>query len=132
MGAALERAEQQIIAIESARDRLGNPELTARLGRIAAVARQILGHLAADPNDMRRARRFLVTYLEGAQRVVTGYARSHPHDTAGALEESFRRVLETIEDTFTEQHRRLQHRDIQDLDIQIEVLAQQMRREGLD
>ena len=129
---ALARAERQIIAIEAARDGLAHPELSTRLGRIASVARLILGHIAEDPGDMRRARRFLVTYLEGAQKVATGYAKRHRRDQAGELEESFRRVLVTIEDVFRQQHQRLLEHDLRDLDVQIEVLETQMRREGLD
>ena len=80
---------------------------------------------------MRRARRFLVTYLEGAERVATGYAHRHRHDRDGELESNFRRVLVTIEQTFEQQYQRLLAHDLRDLDVQIEVLEQQMRREGL-
>ena len=128
---ALALAEERIIAIESAREGIDNPELAARLRRIADIARRILGEIAVDPEDMRRARRFLVSYLDGAQRVVTGYAERHRHDQSGELEQNFRRVLVTIEEVFEAQYRRLLERDLRDLDIQIEVLAEQMQREGL-
>jgi hypothetical protein len=40
-------------------------------------------------------------------------------------------VLMTIEDVFQEQHQKLLEHDLMDLDVQIEVLATQLKREGV-
>ena len=129
---ALARAEGQIIAIDNAAAALPQGELTARLARITALARGILAEMAGDARDFRRARRFLVTYLDGAEQVVTGYAARHDHARGGELEGNFRRVLSTIEDVFQQQRQRLLDSDLRDLDVQIEVLETQLRHEGLD
>ena len=81
---------------------------------------------------MRRARKFLNTYLDGAQRVVTGYAKAHVNDQSHSLEDNFRRILITIEEVFEQQYRRLLDNDLHDLDVQMEVLETQLKREGLD
>jgi hypothetical protein len=39
--------------------------------------------------------------------------------------------LITIEDVFAEQERKLLETDLMDLDVQIEVLAKQLKREGI-
>ncbi|MEA3412812.1 MAG: 5-bromo-4-chloroindolyl phosphate hydrolysis family protein [Pseudomonadota bacterium] len=128
---ALEEAEQRIRGIESAARAIDNVELKGRLARIATQARGILDVIEDDPRDLRRARKFLNTYLEGARKVTEGYAKTHRHPGAGDLEQNFRNVLDTIDQVFDEQHEKLLKNDVFDLDVQIEVLATQLKREGV-
>ncbi len=72
----------------------------------------------------------MVVYLEGVERVVQGYAKTHARVAAPDLDERFRHALITIEDAFQEQQQRLLESDVEDLDVQIEVLTQQLKREG--
>lgn len=128
---ALAEAENRLIHIERAAGVLGNHELRERLTRIAALGRDILAQIAERPSDLSRARRFLTTFLEGAEQVSNGYARTHRQADSQALEQRFRAVLVTIEDQFTHQRQRLAQADVTDLDIQIEVLQQQLEQEGM-
>ena len=132
VAAALQQAEQQILTIDQARSRIDQPELNQRLDRITALAHDILAEIAHDPRDFRRARKFLNTYLDGAQRVIAGYARAHVSGHSDKLEDNFRGVLVTIEEVFEQQYQRLLQNDLHDLDVQMEVLETQLRREGLD
>jgi hypothetical protein len=129
--AALAEGERAIRSIEEARGRIRNPELSRRLERVVDLARRILAEIESDPRDLRRSRKFLSVYLEGAERVAAGYARTHPDAQGGELEANFQRVLGTIEGVFGEQHQKLLEHDVLDLDIQIEVLAKQLEREGV-
>ena len=128
---ALADAERKIQAIETARTQIKNTELKDRLARIVVLSRKILSAIEDDPKDLRRARKFLITYLEGAQNVTEGYAKTHGYASSSELDESFRNVLITIEDVFEEQHARLLEDDVMDLDVQIEVLTTQLKREGV-
>jgi 5-bromo-4-chloroindolyl phosphate hydrolysis protein len=128
---ALAQAEGSIAAIEQSSREIRQPELHDRLRRIAGLAREILTMLEEDPRDLRRARKFLNVYLDGVQRVVEGYARTHKRASLPDLDASFRRVLESIEEVFQEQRQKLLQTDIMDLDVQIEVLTNQLKREGL-
>ena len=47
------------------------------------------------------------------------------------METNFRKVLVTIEEVFEQQRKRLLENDVMDLDVQIEVLATQLRNEGI-
>jgi 5-bromo-4-chloroindolyl phosphate hydrolysis protein len=127
----LTNAERIIVAIEEANRRIRNTELNLRLERITALARQILSVIEEDPRDLRRARKFLNVYLEGTQHVTEGYARLHQETQSKELEENYRRVLITIEEVFREQRQKLLETDIQDLDVKIEVLATQLKHEGV-
>lgn len=97
-----------------------------------SLARDILAEIAHDPKDLRRARKFLNTYLDGAQRVVTGYAEAHSNHCNQTLNANFRRVLVSIEEVFGQQLQRLLENDLLDLDVNMEVLEAQLKREGLN
>jgi 5-bromo-4-chloroindolyl phosphate hydrolysis protein len=127
----LEDSSRIIRSIEQANDRIRNAELNQRIERICEIADSILAEIEADPRDIRRARKFLNVYLEGARQVTEGYARTHPQTQSGELEQNFRNVLETIESVFQEQHQKLLEEDVFDLDVKIEVLATQLKREGI-
>ncbi len=128
---ALAEAEGRLITIERAARAVGNPELEVRLGRIADEGRGVLAQIAERPSDLRRARRFLTVFLEGAEQVSDGYVRTHRHGDSPELTQSFRNVLVTIEEQFRRQRERLRSADVLDLDVQIEVLRKQLEQEGI-
>lgn len=128
---SLRRAADSITAIEEASRHMRQPELDTRLAGIAALARDILQRVQDDPRDLWRARKFLNVYLDGVQRVVEGYAKTHGQVSAPALDQRFRDALETVEAAFREQRQVLLERDVDDLDVQIEVLTSQLKREGI-
>lgn len=127
----LGEAERQLIEIETSAASLRNAELSARLGRIATEGRAILELIAERPSDLYRARRFLQVYLEGVHQVTAGYARTHGRAGSPELEQNFRAVLITVEESFREQRERLLRTDLMDLDVRIEVLKKQLEHEGI-
>ena len=110
---------------------LHSRELKTRLDRICQRARTILAQLEQDPKNLTRARRFLVTYLDGTRDVVAKYAAQQRDLDETVLAENFRRVLTTIEQVFAEQEEVLKQDDKLDLEVQIEVLETQLKREGV-
>jgi 5-bromo-4-chloroindolyl phosphate hydrolysis protein len=128
---ALEEARLKIASIDQANRSIHNQELNRRIRRIINKAMAILTTIADDPAMLQRSRKFLKVYLDGAQQVTEGYAQLHPEDRPGQLEDNFRNVLVTIEDTFAEQQRKLLEKDLMDLDVKIEVLTTQLKNEGV-
>lgn len=129
--AALDEARTAIASIESANRRIPCAELSRRLTRISELGQGIVDLIEEDPRDLRRARKFLNVYLTGARRVAEGYAKTHRLSPSQELESNFRDVLRTIEQVFAEQREKLLENDVLDLDVQIEVLSQQLKREGV-
>lgn len=127
----LDEAEGRIAGIESAGREIQNVEFRDRLRRIVKEARDILDTIEKDPVDARRARKFLKVYLDGAQQVTEGYARTHKANETHALEDNFRRVLTTIETVIAEQQMKLAENNLSDLDVNIEVLQMQLEKEGV-
>jgi 5-bromo-4-chloroindolyl phosphate hydrolysis protein len=127
----LTESSQIIRSIEQANDKIRNTELNQRIENICSIADRILAEIESDPRDIRRARKFLNVYLDGARQVTEGYAKTHQQTQSEQLEQNFRNVLETIESVFQEQHQKLLEDDVFDLDVKIEVLTTQLKREGI-
>jgi 5-bromo-4-chloroindolyl phosphate hydrolysis protein len=127
----LEESSQTIRSIEQANNKIHNTELNRRIENICAIADRILAEIETDPRDIRRARKFLNVYLDGAKQVTEGYSKTHQQTQSGQLEQNFRNVLETIESVFQEQHQKLLEEEVFDLDVKIEVLTTQLKREGI-
>ena len=127
----LDEAEGRLHSIEQSSRLIHNIEFKDRLRRIVKEARDILDTIEKDPVDARRARKFLKVYLDGAQQVTEGYARTHTKGESHELEDNFRRVLTTIETVVAEQQLKLKENNLSDLDINIEVLQMQLEKEGV-
>ena len=127
----LDEAEGRLERIEQSSRKIKNVEFKDRLRRIVKDARGILDTIESDPVDARRARKFLKVYLDGAQHVTEGYARTHTEGEDHALEDNFRRVLTTIETVIAEQQTKLKENNLSDLDVNIEVLQMQLEKEGV-
>ena len=127
----IEQAENVIRSIENANDKIRNLEFNNRIDRICATARQIVDDLETNPSAIRRARKFLLVYLDGANKVANGYANTHTQVEAQELEQNFRNVLDNLDEVFKEQQQRLLQEDLFDLDVQMEVLTKQLKHEGI-
>ena len=127
----IDEAEAQIIDIELANKKIHNRDFNRRIRVICEHGREILGMLEEDPGDIRRARKFLNIYLDGASKVTHGYADMQKKQQFEQFTENFDNVLKTIESVFIEQKQKLLEDDILDLDVQIEVLTAQLKEEGV-
>ncbi len=129
----IDQAKTRIASLEAASAKLASAEFRSRLDRVARWARAVVDEIERDPRDLRRARKSLTVYLEGAERVTAKYLATHPRagDQAGTLEDGYRRLLDELERAFAEQHGKLVQHDTLDLDVQIEVLTKRLRQEGV-
>jgi 5-bromo-4-chloroindolyl phosphate hydrolysis protein len=127
----IDEALSVILSIENANHQIRNAEFNARIDRICETAKNILVELEANPAAIRRTRKFLLVYLDGASKVTTGYASTHQLVASNELEQNFRNLLDSIETVFNEQKDKLLEEDLFDLDVQMEVLATQLKHEGV-
>ncbi len=127
----IDDAETQITGIEQANKQILNRLFNQRIRVICDHAREILAMLEEDPGDIRRARKFLNTYLDGALKVTEGYADMQKKHQSEQLTQKFDNVLQTIESVFIEQKQKLLEDDVLDLDVKIEVLTAQLKHEGV-
>ncbi len=126
---AISEAEERIEGIERAAADIVDRPLRERLSRITARGRDILKRIEQDPSDLRRARKFLKVYLDGALEATRKYARSQ-HDLGDSeMYLKFRSLLDDMQATFDDQYEKLLTNDRIDLDVEIDVLAERLNRE---
>ncbi len=128
----LQESESLIVNIEQSNFQIDNVEMSSRLNQITAKARKVLDELYNEPKKISQARRFLNTYLEGTERVVIKYAKTHKHSSAGELEQNFKEVLVSIEEVFDDQYNKLISSEVFDLDVDIEVLNTLLKKQGIN
>jgi 5-bromo-4-chloroindolyl phosphate hydrolysis protein len=126
-----EEAEGYISSLEISAKNVKNIDFKAPLNRIAHGSREILDMIEDDPADLRKARKFLKTYLRGASQVADKFANNKNLSEEKLLEQNFRETLITIENVTQKQKNVLLKNDVLDLDVQIEVLHNQLKYEGL-
>ncbi len=128
----IDAANELITQIEYANSQIRNHEFNTRIQTICSTAHAIVAELEANPSAIRRSRKFLLVYLQGTEKVTTGYAATHLQAADNSeLEQNFRNALDAIDKVFKEQQEKLLHEDLFDLDVQIEVLTTRLRQEGV-
>jgi len=128
----LQESEALVISIEKSSNNIDNKEMRKRLEKITGLARDVLGKLYKNPNKISKARRFLNTYLNGAESVVERFSASQKDMKNQKLEDSFREVLINIEEVFSDQYEKLISNDVFDLDVDIEVLNTLLEKQGIN
>jgi 5-bromo-4-chloroindolyl phosphate hydrolysis protein len=131
VGQQLQQAYQRLRRIEGAARTITVPEFCDRLKRIIAIGTNILGEIERDPREATRARRFLHLYLDSTERVTEEFARTQRQGRSEPLEQRFRQLLIDMENSFTQQHRKLLEHDTMALDVDMEVLSARLKREGV-
>jgi len=126
---AISEANERIDGIERAAADITDRTLRDRLTRITSRSRDILHRIEKDPSDLRRARKFLKVYLDGALEATRKYARTQ-HDLGDSdMYLKFRSLLDDMQSTFDDQYEKLLTNDRIDLDVEIDVLAERLNRE---
>ena len=128
---ALEEAEEKIQGIERAGADIKDRPLRDRINRVTKRSRDILARIEQDPSDLRRAKKFLVVYLDGALEATRKYAKTQ-NDLSGDenVYIKFRSLLDDMERAFDDQHEKLLTNDRIDLDVEIDVLADRLKAES--
>lgn len=132
VAAVLAEARTKLQRLAQARYRIqGAPELAQRLDSVRGWIEKILKRIEEDPRDLRRARKFLAVYLDGAGEVAEKYVAYQGKGETLDFEKRFAALLEEMERVSAEQYEKLLHNDSLDLDVQIEVLSERLKKEGV-
>lgn len=125
---ALAAAEEMIAETLAASKRLGDDALELRVRALMQEARPVLREIERDPRELPRARRFLSVTLTGTRDATVKYARLGLTDPE--LRAAYAGLLTQLEDSFARTRDRLVAEDRTDLEVEIEVLTERLRRDG--
>lgn len=128
---AIDQAEELVRQTVGAATRIGDRRLEGRIERLCDQAREVFRAVERDPRDLARARVFLSVYLLGLRDATVKFAdvwaRSRDQQARAAYEE----LLGDLEASFGAQRTHLLEEDRSDLDVEIEVLRERLKQDGL-
>ncbi len=128
---ALAKAEALIAETQGAADLLRSDEITERIQRLCASARELVRAVEEDPRDLRRARKYLSVYLKGARDAAVKYAAARDLGHRPEITAQFGVLLTDLEASFDEKRRKLLLDDQTDLEVEIEVLRDRLKQDGV-
>jgi hypothetical protein len=114
-------------AVAPLRDR----ELSDRVDRLAKEAEALLDMIERDPSDIRRARRLLSVYLVGARDAAVKYAQTVQNGADPEARAEYLALLSDLETHVAKSRAALSADERTALDVEIEVLRDRLRMEGV-
>ncbi|GAB4390963.1 5-bromo-4-chloroindolyl phosphate hydrolysis family protein [Albidovulum sp.] len=123
--------ESHLAAMEEAARRTGDRGITARVARFAITARDLFRTVEEDPRDLTAARRYLGVYLMGARDATIKFADLWTRSRDPAARADFEALLNDLEGDFARRTETLLSDNRADLEIEIGVLRDRLRREGV-
>ena len=128
---SIDRAEAMVREIAGAAGRIGDPLLEARVERLCDQAREVFRVVEDDHRDLPRARTFLTVYLMGLRDSTAKFAEIYARSRDTESRRQYEALLSDLETSFSTHRAGLLKDDRSDLDVEIEVLRERLRQDGL-
>ncbi|MCB2135546.1 MAG: 5-bromo-4-chloroindolyl phosphate hydrolysis family protein, partial [Rhodobacteraceae bacterium] len=123
--------EAYLAAMKAAAERTGERQITQRVERFLEQARRLFRTVEEDPRDLTAARRYLGVYLMGARDAAIKFADIWAQNRNAEARADFEALLGDLESNFAAKTALLLADDKDDLDVEIGVLRDRLKREGL-
>ncbi len=129
---AVDEAETHLKTMTEALASLDDRALSNRLSRLVDEVRAMCRTVEEDPRDLLQARRYLGVYLMGARDATLKFVALYRETGEDALRKDYEALLADLEKSFNAQRRQLLLDDRADLDVEIDVLRDRLRLEGVE
>ncbi len=128
---AVEKAEKLVKEMIDAAGRFSDRPLERRVEKLAHAARDMFRTIENDPRDLTQSRKFLSVYLKGARDATIKFADLYQHNRSTNARDDYQELLSDLEESFRDKRDILLLEDRTDLDVEIEVLRDRLKREGV-
>lgn len=128
---AVDEAEKHLRAMSDAIEQTRDRVMIARVEKFQTAARAMFRRVENDPRELSAARRYLSVYLLGARDATFKLADLQSHGRDPAASKAYLALLDDLEANFTAKTRAFLEDNRTDLDIEIDVLRDRLRREGV-
>ncbi|MCB2137255.1 MAG: 5-bromo-4-chloroindolyl phosphate hydrolysis family protein [Rhodobacteraceae bacterium] len=131
VGRFVSEGEAYLTQMHTAAERTGDRLIVARVERFGVTARTLFRTVEEDPRDLTAARRYLGVYLMGARDATVKFADLWTRTRDPDARKAYEALLNDLEDNFARRTTALLADNRSDLDIEIEVLRDRLKREGV-
>jgi hypothetical protein len=128
---AVTTAEQHLKAMSEAIARTHDRQIEARVERFQTTARDLFRTVEEDPRDLTGARKYLTVYLLGARDASIKFADIYARQPSAEARADYLALLDDLEANFTARTRKMLLDDHSDLSVEIDVLRDRLKREGV-
>ncbi|RBI70528.1 hypothetical protein DQW77_13835 [Roseovarius sp. TE539] len=128
---AVDQAEERLREMTSAIRGAGDRALERRVERFCGTARDLFRTVEEDPRDLTAARKYLSVYLLGARDATVRFAEIYNRRPDPQARADYEALLDDLEGNFAARTEKLLNDDRSDLDIEISVLRDRLKREGV-
>lgn len=128
---AIDKAEDLLEDTLTAARRIGDRRLEGQVAQMAATAREMFRAIEDDPRDLNGARKFLSVYLRGARDATVKFADLYARTRDTEARRDYESLLADLEASFNAQRNTMLQDNRSDLDVEIEVLRDRLKQEGL-
>ena len=128
---AIEKAEAYVRDMTEAAASFKDRVLKARVENLAEAARDMFRTIEDDPRDLSQSRKFLSVYLKGARDATLKFADHYKNNPKTDARADYEALLTDLETSFQDKREVLLLEDRTDLDVEIEVLRDRLKQEGL-
>lgn len=127
----VDEAEKHLVAMTGAMKRANDRKLMDRLEQFQGAARTLIRTVEDDPRDLTAARKYLGVYLQGARDATSKFADIYARNRNETARMDYLALLDDLERNFAARTEKLLLDDNTDLTIEIEVLQDRLKREGV-
>ncbi|ETA51070.2 hypothetical protein P279_16125 [Rhodobacteraceae bacterium PD-2] len=127
----VDEAEKYLAAMKDAVRRADDRQVEARVERFTVKVREMIRTVEEDPRDLTAAKKFLGVYLMGARDAAVKFSDINARKPDRAAKSDFMMLLTDLEETFDKKIDKLLLDNNADLSVEIEVLRDRLRREGV-
>lgn len=127
----VDEAEGYLSAIKDHIAALGDRALDLRVTAFQAIARKMIRTVQEDPRDLPDAKKFLVVYLMGARDATVKFADLYKRTKDPAARADYEALLSDLETNFADRTARMLEGGREEMDLEIKVLRDRLRREGV-
>ncbi len=125
------KAEEHLSQMSDAILRAGDRQIEDRVAKFQGTVRKMLRTVEEDPRDLTAARKYLSVYLLGARDASVKFADLYARTKDEKTRADFVALLSDLEDNFAARTEKLLLDDRSDLDVEIEVLRDRLKRDGI-
>lgn len=127
--------KEQVGRIEDIGLKIMNHRVRIDILEICTAAGDIFDDFLKDPKDIKESRRFILYYLDTTERIVSKYYEltkaTYLSDDAKKTLKNVETTLVLIKDSFRNHLKKLTENDVMDLDAEVKVLQNTIKREGI-
>jgi len=127
--------KEQVHRIEESGLKIMNHTVRVDVLEICSIANDIFDNFLKDPRDVKEFRRFLIYYLDTTERIVSKYYElskaTYLSDEAKKTLKNVESTLVLIKDSFRNHLKKLTENDVLDLEAEVRVLQNTIKREGI-